>query len=169
MSGPLSRRAFAAIGSQPSFTTAISGDLATIGRRAAVVNLKHLELTGFLGWLFWSFVHIYFLIGVRSRFAVAFNWAWQYVTFQRGARLITGVDGECQNPPRNRASSSSDPGSYAHSGQFHGTDPKTSLLAPREGADGELQPSVMTISPSQSGVEAASNLTWRNQHACSED
>ncbi len=68
------------------------GDLATIGRRAAVVKLKHLELAGLLGWLFWSLAHIYFLIGVRSRFAVAFNWAWQYVTFQRGARLITGVD-----------------------------------------------------------------------------
>jgi NADH:ubiquinone reductase (H+-translocating) len=74
------------------------GDLATIGRRAAVVNLKHLELTGLLGWLFWSLIHIYFLIGVRSRFAVAFNWAWQYVTFQRGARLITGVDAERKDP-----------------------------------------------------------------------
>jgi NADH dehydrogenase len=68
------------------------GDLATIGRRSAVVNLKHLRLTGFPGWLFWSFVHIYFLIGVRSRFVVAFSWAWQYLTFQRGARLITGMD-----------------------------------------------------------------------------
>ena len=68
------------------------GDLATIGRRVAVVNLKHLLLTGFPGWLFWSLVHIYFLIGLRSRLAVALNWAWQYVTFQRGARLITGVD-----------------------------------------------------------------------------
>ncbi len=65
------------------------GDLATIGRRAAVVNLKHLQLTGFVGWLFWSLVHIYFLIGLRSRFVVAFSWAWQYLTFQRGARLIT--------------------------------------------------------------------------------
>jgi len=68
------------------------GDLATIGRRSAVVNLKHLRLTGFLGWLFWSAAHIYFLIGLRSRFVVAFSWLWQYLTFQRGARLITGVD-----------------------------------------------------------------------------
>jgi len=68
------------------------GDLATIGRRSAVVNLKHLQLTGFLGWLFWSAVHIYFLIGLRSRFVVAFSWAWQYLTFQRGARLITQPD-----------------------------------------------------------------------------
>jgi NADH dehydrogenase len=68
------------------------GDLATIGRRSAVVNLPHLQLTGLIGWLFWSVVHIYFLIGLRSRFIVAFSWAWQYLTFQRGARLITGVD-----------------------------------------------------------------------------
>ncbi|HEY2816833.1 MAG TPA: NAD(P)/FAD-dependent oxidoreductase [Casimicrobiaceae bacterium] len=68
------------------------GDLATIGRRSAVVNLKHLRLKGFLGWVFWSAAHIYFLIGLRSRFVVAFSWLWQYVTFQRGARLITGID-----------------------------------------------------------------------------
>ena len=68
------------------------GDLATIGRRAAVVDLKHLQLTGFLGWLFWSAAHIYFLIGLRSRFVVAFSWAWQYLTLQRGARLITHLE-----------------------------------------------------------------------------
>lgn len=67
------------------------GDLATVGRRAAVVKLKRLALTGFIGWLFWSAAHIYFLIGARSRFVVAFSWAWQYLTFQRGARLITEV------------------------------------------------------------------------------
>jgi NADH dehydrogenase len=55
------------------------------------VNLKHLHLTGLLGWLFWSLVHVYFLIGARSRFIVAFSWAWQYLTYQRGARLITGM------------------------------------------------------------------------------
>jgi NADH dehydrogenase len=67
------------------------GDLATIGWHTAVVNLKHLHLTGLLGWLFWSLVHVYFLIGARSRFIVAFSWAWQYLTYQRGARLITGM------------------------------------------------------------------------------
>jgi NADH:quinone reductase (non-electrogenic) len=65
------------------------GELATIGRRAAVVKLGRLQLTGFIGWLFWAAVHIYFLIGVRNRFIVAFNWLWTYLTFQRGARLIT--------------------------------------------------------------------------------
>jgi NADH dehydrogenase len=72
------------------------GDLATIGRHAAVVKLGRLELTGFLGWLFWSVVHIYFLIEVRDRFIVAFTWLWDYITFQRGARLITQV------PPADR-------------------------------------------------------------------
>jgi NADH dehydrogenase len=67
------------------------GDLATVGRRAAVVKFGRLELTGFLGWLFWGVVHIYFLVEVRDRFIVAFQWLWEYVTYQRGARLITEV------------------------------------------------------------------------------
>jgi NADH dehydrogenase len=64
------------------------GDLATIGRRSAIVSMKHLHLRGMLAWMFWSIVHIYFLIGVRNRLAVALNWVWEYLTFQRGARLI---------------------------------------------------------------------------------
>jgi NADH dehydrogenase len=72
------------------------GDLAAIGRRAAVVKLGRLELRGFLGWLFWCVVHIFFLIEIRDRFVVAFTWLWDYVTFQRGARLITRV------PPQDR-------------------------------------------------------------------
>ena len=62
-----------------------------VGRRAAVVKFGRLELRGFLGWVFWSLAHIYFLIGLRNRFVVAFNWFWDYITFQRGARLITDV------------------------------------------------------------------------------
>src|SRR5206468_1306892 len=64
------------------------GDLATIGRKSAVVALKNIELKGFFGWLFWSIAHIYFLLGVRNRAVVAINWIWEYLTFQRGARLI---------------------------------------------------------------------------------
>jgi NADH dehydrogenase len=75
----------------PPFRYRPMGDLATVGRHAAVVKLGRLELTGFLGWLFWSVVHIYFLITARDRFIVAFTWLWDYVTFQRGARLITEV------------------------------------------------------------------------------
>ncbi len=67
------------------------GDLATIGRRSAVVALDGgLRLTGLLGWWFWGLAHVWYLIGFRSRAVVAFNWLWSYLTFQRGARLITG-------------------------------------------------------------------------------
>ena len=65
------------------------GDLATIGRRAAIVSIGRFRLRGLLGWLFWSIIHIYFLIGTRHRLMVAFEWFWDYLTFQRGARLIT--------------------------------------------------------------------------------
>jgi len=53
-----------------------------------VVDLGPVRLTGLIGWLFWSAIHIYFLIGLRNRFIVAFTWAWSYLTLQRGARLI---------------------------------------------------------------------------------
>ena len=65
------------------------GELATIGRKSAVVKVGRVELTGVIGWAFWSVVHIYFLIGARDRLVVAVNWFWNYLTFQRGARLIT--------------------------------------------------------------------------------
>ncbi len=68
------------------------GTLATIGRNSAIVSMGRLQLTGFPGWLVWSAAHIYFLIGLRSRFAVAINWAWSYLTDQRGARVITAQD-----------------------------------------------------------------------------
>lgn len=75
----------------PPFRYHHEGDLATVGYGAAVVKLGRMELTGFLGWLFWSVVHIYFLVEVRERFVVAFAWLWDYITYQRGARLITEV------------------------------------------------------------------------------
>jgi NADH dehydrogenase len=53
--------------------------------------MGRLRLTGFVAWILWCVAHIYFLIGFRNRFSVAFNWTWNYLTFQRGARLITGV------------------------------------------------------------------------------
>jgi NADH dehydrogenase len=77
--------------SPPPFRYRPLGELATIGRRAAVVKFGNLRLKGFVGWLFWSLAHIYFLIGVKNRFIVAFTWLWDYVTFHRGARLITEV------------------------------------------------------------------------------
>ena len=70
------------------------GNLATIGRKSAIVALGRFRFKGFAAWVFWSIVHIYFLIGLRNRIVVALNWLWSYMTFERGARLITGVDAE---------------------------------------------------------------------------
>lgn len=67
------------------------GILATIGRRAAVIDFGWVRFTGRLAWWVWGIVHIYFLIGMRNRVMVALHWLWNYVTFQRGARLITGA------------------------------------------------------------------------------
>ena len=69
------------------------GSMATIGRKRAVAQLGRIKLTGFPAWLLWCVAHIYFLIGFRNRLAVTLNWAWNYVTFQRGTRLITGMTG----------------------------------------------------------------------------
>jgi NADH dehydrogenase len=68
------------------------GDLAAIGRKSALVSLGRFRLSGFVGWLFWGVAHIWFLIGFRSRIVVAFSWFWSYLTFQRGARLISDRD-----------------------------------------------------------------------------
>ena len=69
------------------------GNLAVLGRAAAIADLPRVRLSGFPAWLVWCFVHILYLIGFRNRFIVMFEWAWAYLTWQRGARLITGEDG----------------------------------------------------------------------------
>lgn len=66
------------------------GSLATIGRAAAVAQFGKVHISGFIAWLSWLFIHIFFLIGFRNRIIVMLQWAWSYVTFERGARLITG-------------------------------------------------------------------------------
>lgn len=66
------------------------GSLATIGRAAAVADFGRFHLSGFTAWLSWLFIHIFFLIGFKNRLLVMTEWAWAYLTFQRGARLITG-------------------------------------------------------------------------------
>jgi NADH dehydrogenase len=66
------------------------GTLATIGRAAAVADFGKIHVSGFLAWLSWLFVHIFFLIGFRNRVIVMIQWAWSYLTYERGARLITG-------------------------------------------------------------------------------
>jgi NADH:ubiquinone reductase (H+-translocating) len=96
----------ARIGGHPEplpFRYADSGALATIGRRHAVAALGRLHLKGLLGWLLWSLAHVYFLIGFRNRLSVATSWAWSYLTYQRGARLITGHDIESTNTRREAA------------------------------------------------------------------
>jgi len=67
-----------------------AGLLATIGRHTAIVDMGMLRIRGRLAWWFWGLVHIYFLINLRSRLTVAIQWLWSYLTFDRGARLITG-------------------------------------------------------------------------------
>ena len=66
------------------------GNLATIGRAAAVADFGKIHISGFLAWLSWLFIHIFFLIGFRNRLIVLIQWAWSYLTYERGARLITG-------------------------------------------------------------------------------
>ena len=66
------------------------GSLATIGRAAAVADIRGIRLSGFIAWVAWLTIHIFFLIGFRNRLLVITQWAWAYVTYQRGARLITG-------------------------------------------------------------------------------
>lgn len=65
------------------------GTMATIGRAKAVAVIKGFKLTGFVAWMMWSFIHIFFLIGFRNRFRVFAEWVWYYITFKRGVRLIT--------------------------------------------------------------------------------
>jgi NADH dehydrogenase len=74
----------------PPFRYRHQGSLATIGRNKAVVDFGWLRLSGRFAWLVWVFAHIYFLIGFRSRFVVALDWLWAYVSFRRGARIILG-------------------------------------------------------------------------------
>ncbi len=74
-----------------SFRYRDRGQLATIGRKAAVITFRRLRLKGWLAWWIWGVAHIYFLISLRNRLIVATQWLWSYVTFERGARLITGL------------------------------------------------------------------------------
>ncbi len=66
------------------------GSLATIGRAAAVAEFAKIHISGYVAWLAWLFIHIFFLIGFRNRVLVFIQWAWSYFTYERGARLITG-------------------------------------------------------------------------------
>jgi len=75
------------------------GSMATIGRNKAVADLRLIHLSGFPAWLAWLFVHVIFLVGFRNRLAVLFQWAWAYLSFNKGARLITRNFQSEQRPP----------------------------------------------------------------------
>jgi NADH dehydrogenase len=76
---------------RPTFRYRNKGELATIGRSSAVGVIGRVQLSGWIAWMAWWSVHIVFLIDFRSRVLVLGNWAWNYLTFRRGARLITGT------------------------------------------------------------------------------
>lgn len=74
---------------RPSFKYFDKGQMATIGRKKAVVQVGNIAFSGTIAWFAWLFVHLYYLIGMRNRAMVFAQWAWSYLTFRRGARLIT--------------------------------------------------------------------------------
>ncbi|HEY0202193.1 MAG TPA: NAD(P)/FAD-dependent oxidoreductase [Burkholderiaceae bacterium] len=96
-------RRLAGQGTHP-FVYSDYGNLATIGRNSAVVDLGTplgpLRFSGYFAWLFWLFAHVYFLIGFRNRLMVLFDWAWAYWSFERQARVVTGIEpaGEAKSP-----------------------------------------------------------------------
>ena len=98
------RRRLAGDSSPRPFRYKHAGNLATIGKRAAVIDFGWIKLRGYIAWWIWGLAHIYFLIGVRNRLAVALSWLWIYLTGTRGACLIT--QGE-QQPPGDAAAGAS--------------------------------------------------------------
>jgi NADH dehydrogenase len=83
---------------RPPFRYFDKGQLAVIGRGRAVAEIRKLHFGGFIAWVAWVFVHIFFLIGFRNRIIVMIEWAWSYFTYQRGARVITGEGRQLQAP-----------------------------------------------------------------------
>lgn len=82
-----------ATGERRPFHYRDKGSLATIGRARAVADIRGIRFSGFPAWFAWLAIHIFYLIGFRNRFFVLAGWAWHYVTFRRGARIITGLPG----------------------------------------------------------------------------
>ena len=76
--------------SRKPFVYVDKGIMATIGRNKAVLSSGNWKMTGRLAWLAWLLVHIYFLTGFKNRLFVVMNWAWSYLSYRRGARLIVG-------------------------------------------------------------------------------
>ncbi len=83
---------------RPAFHYFDKGMLATIGRAKAIAAIHKLHLAGFVAWAMWAMVHIAMLINFRSRISVMIEWAWYWFFFERGARLITNVEGDGEAP-----------------------------------------------------------------------
>jgi NADH dehydrogenase len=83
-----------------NFTYWDKGTMATIGRRKAIAQVAGMKFTGFIAWMMWLFLHVFFLIGFRNRLAVLVDWFWAYLTRERSARLITGDAEEMQDAMR---------------------------------------------------------------------
>jgi NADH dehydrogenase len=101
----------ATLGSRPvdRFRYRHYGNLATIGRRRAVIEFDDIRLKGLLAWLLWGVAHIFFLIGFRNRIVVMIDWIWAYVWFRSGARLITGIRPSSREQVRPPSAASSRP------------------------------------------------------------
>jgi NADH dehydrogenase len=84
----------------PPFRYRDKGNLATIGRAAAVADIKGLKLSGFLAWATWLLVHLWYLIGFQNRLLVLIRWAFSFATHGRGARLITNEGSSSWSSPR---------------------------------------------------------------------
>jgi NADH dehydrogenase len=76
--------------SRKNFRYVNKGTMATIGRSKAIVDFHGLHFSGFIAWMMWLFLHVYFLIGFRNRIYVMMEWFWAYLSRERSARLITG-------------------------------------------------------------------------------
>ena len=87
----IARRIVKQVGAQ-EFRYRHAGHLATIGRKSAVIQFPRFKMKGWLAWWLWGIAHIYFLVGVPSPLVVSIRWLWEYITYGRGARLITGVE-----------------------------------------------------------------------------
>jgi NADH dehydrogenase len=92
-------------GASPPFSYRDKGNLATIGRAAAVADIRGLRLSGFLAWLTWLLVHLFYLVGFQNRIVVFVRWSFSFATHGRGARLITepalaGRDEPAETPRR---------------------------------------------------------------------
>jgi NADH dehydrogenase len=99
----------------PPFRYVDYGNLATVGRKAAVVDLSvpgigPVRFSGLPAWLFWLFAHIYFLIGFRNRLTVMVDWAWAYVTYERSARVVAEAGAPTASPAPDRPSAAAPQG-----------------------------------------------------------